>query len=78
MIVLNVTLEYLEQQKFSLVSFCVIYTVRGVFYNLTWQIFFFLPLRVSHLAKFRGYEAGLFHAYRVIRSSGLFLFPDLF
>ena len=32
----------------------------------------FLPLWVSHLATFRGYEGSLFYAYWVISSGGLF------
>ena len=39
-------------------SFCVVYAVHGVFYTLTEQIFF-----ASLSLTFRGYEAGLFHAY---------------
>ena len=41
-------------------------------YSTIWLSNFFFPLWVSHLATFRGREAGLFHAYWVISSCGLF------
>ena len=39
---------------------------------MEYSTIFLLPLWVSHLATFRGYEAALFHAYWVISSCGLF------
>ena len=50
----------LRRLRFFLLAFCVVHAVHGVFYTLIEQTLF-----AALSLTFRGYEAGLFHAYRI-------------